>query len=71
MTTTYQITKNPYGMWVRVDQIALSMSAFTFQTTWSGAADPNELHNKFQMLLTPEEMRRLAAILLETAQGSE
>lgn len=69
--TTYQITKRDYALWVEVIPTVDNQVYYNFQTQWGRAANPNDLHNKFQMMLTADETRRLVEILqqsLETHQ---
>lgn len=63
MSTRHQITKQAYGLWVEVIPTINGTTSFQFQTTWEGANDPNELHNKFQMILSQDEIKRLIEIL--------
>lgn len=61
--TKYQITKRAYSLWVEVIPTTDNNVSFQFQTAWSGAKDPNELQNKFQMILSPDEIDRLIEVL--------
>jgi len=61
--TSYQITKRSYGLWTAVQPSTDNETSFTFQTRWAEAKDPNELQNKFQMILSENEIRRLIEVL--------
>ena len=69
MSTTYQITKDGYGIWMEALPSINNAVALSFKSQWVGAKDPNELQNKFQMILTKSEIDRLIEVLIE--QGNK
>lgn len=69
--TTYQITKRDYAVWLEVTTTVDGLTSYSFQTQWGKAANPNELHNKFQMLLTADETERLIQVLQQSLEKQQ
>lgn len=65
----YQINNGVYVYYADFLPSINDSVSLQFKTKWSGANDPDELQNKFQIILTKQEMINLGKQLIE--QGSK
>lgn len=65
----YQVNSGVYQHYVQFLPSINDCVSMQFKSKWTGANNPDELQNKFQIILTKQEMINLGKQLIE--QGSK
>jgi len=67
MSNLYKINEGVYEHYIEFTPSIDNCISMQIKTKWTGANDPDQLHNKFQIILSKEDMINLGNQLIERA----